>query len=117
MAMVKLLTAPSATEAHFVRAHLENAGIHATVLGESLQAGVGPITSEVSMLPSVYVEADDADRAAAAMRDFEESATRNDDSGMLTAWTCPACNEVVEGQFTSCWNCGTERGSPELSED
>ena len=25
------------------------------------------------------------------------------------SWTCPACGEQLEGQFTSCWKCGTAR--------
>jgi len=25
------------------------------------------------------------------------------------AWTCTNCGEEIEGQFTSCWNCGRER--------
>ncbi len=24
-------------------------------------------------------------------------------------WSCPACGESLEGQFTSCWACGAER--------
>lgn len=24
-------------------------------------------------------------------------------------WTCPECGEEHRGQFTSCWNCGTEK--------
>ncbi len=28
-----------------------------------------------------------------------------------TAWTCPKCGETVEGQFSSCWKCGTEAAS------
>ena len=24
-------------------------------------------------------------------------------------WCCPACGERLEGQFTACWSCGTER--------
>jgi hypothetical protein len=28
-------------------------------------------------------------------------------------WTCPKCGEKVEGQFDSCWSCGTKRdGTP-----
>jgi hypothetical protein len=23
-------------------------------------------------------------------------------------WTCAQCGEVIEGQFTSCWQCGTD---------
>lgn len=25
------------------------------------------------------------------------------------AWHCPECREPLEGQFTACWHCGTER--------
>ena len=24
-------------------------------------------------------------------------------------WRCPRCGETIEGQFTDCWSCGTER--------
>jgi rubrerythrin len=24
-------------------------------------------------------------------------------------WVCPGCGEKIEGQFTSCWNCGREK--------
>ena len=25
------------------------------------------------------------------------------------SWHCPRCEEEIEGQFASCWKCGTER--------
>jgi hypothetical protein len=25
------------------------------------------------------------------------------------SWFCPSCNEEIEGQFASCWKCGTQR--------
>ena len=25
------------------------------------------------------------------------------------SWTCAHCGEIIEGQFTSCWQCGKER--------
>jgi len=25
------------------------------------------------------------------------------------AWNCPGCNETIEGQFSECWQCGTQR--------
>src|SRR5215510_5884488 len=25
------------------------------------------------------------------------------------SWVCPGCGETVEGQFVSCWKCGTAR--------
>ena len=24
------------------------------------------------------------------------------------SWTCGHCGEIIEGQFTSCWQCGTD---------
>lgn len=24
-------------------------------------------------------------------------------------WKCPECGEEVDGQFTNCWQCGTNR--------
>ena len=27
----------------------------------------------------------------------------------VQAWHCPECREPLEGQFTACWHCGTER--------
>ena len=31
----------------------------------------------------------------------------------LTAWRCPACGELLEGQFEVCWKCGQGRDSDE----
>ena len=28
-------------------------------------------------------------------------------------WTCPSCQEVNEGQFGQCWNCGARVWTPE----
>ena len=33
-------------------------------------------------------------------------------ASLLPSWTCPACGERLEGQFTSCWKCGAVRGEP-----
>jgi hypothetical protein len=27
----------------------------------------------------------------------------------IADWTCPACGEPIEGQFTACWRCGRAR--------
>lgn len=31
------------------------------------------------------------------------------DNGDLDSWVCKKCNEVHEGQFVLCWNCGEKR--------
>ena len=28
------------------------------------------------------------------------------------SWVCPRCEEKIEGQFASCWKCGTQREDP-----
>ncbi len=30
-----------------------------------------------------------------------------------TGWTCPECREMLQKEFTTCWNCGRERSSEE----
>jgi hypothetical protein len=37
------------------------------------------------------------------------NALRNATVENQEAWICPHCGEAIEGQFTSCWNCGSER--------
>jgi hypothetical protein len=54
--------------------------------------------------PKLWV--DEADFAAAASI---LSAFRNRVPAAAGAWTCSACGEQLEGQFTSCWKCGNAR--------
>jgi hypothetical protein len=34
---------------------------------------------------------------------------RNSGMEIPEPWVCPDCSETMEGQFTSCWQCGRER--------
>jgi hypothetical protein len=97
-------TARHPTEAHLIRGLLEAEGIRADVRGDQLFGAFG----ELPVLPTVWVRDESlalqADRliveflrGAAAVRYRNER------------WTCAACGESLEGQFTACWACGAVR--------
>src|SRR5262245_13058575 len=104
--MKLVYTAKHPTEAHLIRGMLEAAGIRATVRGDQLYGAYG----ELPVLPTVWifdtVRAEEADqvvieflRGGAARKYSHER------------WSCTQCGEVLEGQFTECWNCGAARPS------
>jgi len=97
-------TAKHPTEAHLVRGLLEAEGIGAEVRGDQLYGAYG----ELPVLPTVWV-IDDATAADAQrlVRDFLRggAARRHGHE----RWACERCGEVLEGQFTDCWNCGAAR--------
>ena len=84
---------------------LESSGIPAVVRGEFLTSGWGELPVDVC---SVWI-ADDAqyERAQALLLSFlngdlaRELRSQN--------WRCSKCGEQLEGQFTSCWHCGSAR--------
>lgn len=92
-------------EAHLVRGLLENAGIAAIVENDVLSQWIGEIVGE--MLPRVFVL--DESRAAEAA---EIIADWQRDEPAAAPWECPKCGEKIDGRFTSCWECGTERPQP-----
>jgi len=55
--------------------------------------------------PELWV-LDDRDAELAA-RIIREGRARALDGG--NAWSCPACGERLEAQFTTCWSCGGDR--------
>lgn len=103
--MKQVHTAKHAAEAHLVKGFLESHGIEASVRGEYLTSGWGELPVD---LCSVWI-ADDAqfERADALLVAFLKGTFARQFSG--ERWTCPKCGEILEGQFTACWNCGTTR--------
>jgi hypothetical protein len=77
---------------------------------EGIEAIVAPPQEGSRTEHSVYV-VDDAqvDRA----RDIAGRYGRGEplvDPRSIRSWRCPACNELVEGQFAACWKCGRLKG-------
>lgn len=106
--MKRVFTAQHSAEAHFVKGLLETEGIQAEVRGEDLSGVRGgvPITPDTS--PSVWVlEDSQLESARAIIKRYETGAGMG--PGRTSSWQCPTCGEQMEGQFTSCWKCGTDR--------
>jgi hypothetical protein len=99
----QLHAARHAVEAHLIRGFLSSNGISAEVRGEYLTSGWGELPVDVC---SVWIT-DDAQfgQANQLLADFLSGSLARKFSG--ERWTCPRCGEKLEGQFTTCWNCGT----------
>jgi hypothetical protein len=106
--MKQVFIARHPAEAHLVKGLLESEGIEATVRGEELSGVRGgvPVTPDTS--PSVWVLDDSQiERATAIISQYDSGVTMGAES--TSPWKCPQCGEQVEGQFTTCWKCGTDR--------
>ncbi len=105
--MQRIYGARDLAEAQFVKGLLDAQEIPAVVQGGPLQAVLGEIPVTPESLPSVWVNEPDAQRALQIIDELKRGGPAALDP--QPAWTCPRCGEVLEGQFSSCWNCGAER--------
>lgn len=83
----------SVLEANDIECHLRNM---------NLAGGIGELPIN-ECWPEVWVN-DEADYAIASalIENTLANADKNED------WQCQ-CNEIIEGQFDSCWSCGASR--------
>jgi len=101
--MKEVFVTHSAAEAHLLRGLLENAGIAAVVENDFLYSGLGETVLEET-LPKVFILDDSqAEQAAEVIADWQRAEPES------PPWECPKCGEKIDGRFTSCWECGTER--------
>lgn len=102
----RLITADDPIEAGFLRGLLESAGIEVQLRSMELWTAAVEIYYSEGARPSVWVHARDLERARQVVE-------RRDEPGDSPSWTCSGCGERLEGQFTSCWQCGRARGAQE----
>ncbi len=107
--MKKVYEARDLAEAELVKGMIDSEEIEVMVQDGALQGVLGEAATNSEALPTVWVNDEDVTRAEAIVNDFRKGGTDSDASA--TVWTCPKCSEVLQGQFTTCWNCGTERPS------
>lgn len=70
----------------------------------SIETSLGGVAGYAPRLQvRVFVDADDLERALAAMGEAQRRADG--------AWSCPQCDELVPGGFDLCWSCATPRES------
>ncbi len=97
-AMVKVYSSMLVGQAELIRAGLESAGIRVFRLGQDLQGLVGEVPF-VEATCDLYVDVEQADDARAIVASMEQHAASQPD------WTCPQCQERIDGVFTECWKC------------
>lgn len=100
--MLKIYSAPTLPDAHFVRGLLAQAGIEARVFNENAQSVMGEIPVNLAW-PEVWImDEADALQARELIRDFDHPQIDT------SAAFCPHCHEDSPSHFRTCWNCGRE---------
>lgn len=99
--MKRVLRAPNLALATLWADMLSGVGLQATVQRAWASGIAGEIPPDQS-LPEVWVQDDrDCDQAKELLQQWQ--------SLPHTRWVCTQCDELVEGPFEQCWNCGTLR--------
>jgi hypothetical protein len=103
-AMKKLYTAQNPLTISHLKNILESGGIKCVVKNLYLSSAVGELPP-IECWPELWV-VDDA-RYAEAQEVLNR--TLAPVRSVSKRWTCRKCGREVEGQFSECWNCGSER--------
>jgi hypothetical protein len=90
-------------EAGLLKELLEREGIACLIRNDQLFAALGEIPF-LECFPELWVVDDEI--WPRARRLLDNWLKGSEDTG---SWNCPACSEVLEGQFGACWKCGKER--------
>ncbi len=101
--MRKIHTAESLIEIAHLRNVLMAAGIACQIRNDRLMGALGEIPF-VDCWPELWLE---DERDALTAKGLIDGELR---PGAPSAdWTCPACGETIEGQFSDCWHCSPPR--------
>ena len=79
---------------------IEQAGIRCVIRNQHLLGGIGDLPP-IEAWPEIWVVRDED---VAAARELIAALAPREDT-RAASWTCPACGERLEGQFTECWKC------------
>jgi len=102
--MKRLYRAGHLIEATHLKTMLDAAGIATLLRNEDMMRVAGEVPFD-QCYPEVWIM-DEADEPLArqVLDEF-----RHPQRHRGPPWTCPKCKEWLEGQFSTCWNCGTDR--------
>ena len=111
MPLTTIYQARDETQAQLLIAILQSRGIEA-----SMEQGAS--ATNAMFAPGMFrggigvlVDETQADQARQIAHEFDQSGSQPADDSPQPTWTCPNCGEVVEAQFSDCWNCQTPRPS------
>ena len=103
MKLVFTATTMSADQ-EIVKGLLDEAKIPCMIRNQHLSMALGEL-APAECSPEIWILNDEDYPRAKEIVD----ALRNAKTETQDPWVCPDCGEAIEGQFTSCWNCGRER--------
>ena len=96
---VRVYSASALANVAIVKAALESHGIACQIRGAHYNR-----LTQLPTSPELWVfDESQADQARQIVQEALEPPKES------TSWTCPRCGEAVEGQFSECWSCGSER--------
>ena len=99
---MRIYSAPVLAQVTLMQQVLEMNGIECRIQGEYRSGAAGEIPP-IEAWPELWVV--DPSHVEQAQRLVDE-ALQSAPSEQAD-WTCPRCRETNEGQFGTCWNCGT----------
>ena len=102
--MRKVYSSPDPNLVRYAKSILDDYKIECVILREQLAGAVGGI-APVDAWAEIWVL--DSGQQSEALVILERSFTLNETG--QKPWQCPKCGELIEAQFTQCWNCDTER--------
>ena len=96
--MKRLTTAPNLALATLWADLLCHAGVPTTVQRQYASSIAGEVPPDQT-LPELWVQdADQFEQARTLLNELRNPPHRH--------WACPGCQEIIDGPFEQCWNCG-----------
>ncbi|GEA49936.1 hypothetical protein VIN01S_07400 [Vibrio inusitatus NBRC 102082] len=100
---MKLFVAQNPPQAHILCELLLSHNIQVEVRGEGMFGLQGELPMDDSSLPYLWlIDEHKHKQAKAVITEFEQNVSTSANS----EWRCAECDEVNEGQFGLCWQCG-----------
>ena len=104
--MLKLYVSNSLIEVEARKEILDQEGILCTVKNQQGSSLAGEVPF-AEVFPELWViNDDDFPRAKEILEKWDELSSQQ-----MAGWTCQGCHEQLDGEFTTCWKCGAEKGS------
>ena len=103
--MHRLYQAADRIQAQLLKDFLDDHHVEAVILGDFLAGAAGELPATI--FPEIWlVEETDQRYAEELLQRFLAGPQASNDA---SSWACPACGEIQESQFLTCWKCGTPR--------
>ena len=98
--MEKIFTHPDLAWTTFLYEMLLSENVACTLKNGGLSGGVGDLPAH-EVWPEIWLTDLSNKQHARSLLAAHEVKTEEENS-----WTCAQCGEVIESQFTACWQCG-----------